>query len=91
MKYFNKERWEFIKVLWQEYANKWLSKRIACDKKPVEPRFAERVVSAAGIEPSVVMDEGRWSEFWSWRRVAEDERARTYDERMEGRQRELKI
>jgi len=39
---------------------------------------------------STVMDEARWAMFWSWRRVAENERARTYEERLEYRQRELK-
>jgi hypothetical protein len=39
---------------------------------------------------STIMDEARWTLFWSWRRVAEDERAKTYEERLEYRQRELK-
>ena len=92
MKYFNKERWAFVKVLWQSYREKWLIKPIqakAAIIRAMKVLDRESAIGFTGMS-SVIMDEARWSLFWSWRRVAEDERAKTYDERLEHRQRELK-
>jgi len=42
-------------------------------------------------ESSSVVDEAKWSRFWSWRRVIERERERDYEERYEQKVKEIKI
>ena len=92
MKYFNTERWSLVKVLWQSYREKWLSEPVEAKAASVRAKKVRDRESAIGFDgmSSAVMDEARWTLFWSWRRVAEEERARTHDERLEYRQRELK-
>ena len=98
MKFLNNERWALIGALWQKYLKKWcLGEAQSLNKRgriALEPRsqVAPGVVASGfnGLN-STVMDEARWSLFWSWRRVAEDERVKTYEQRIEYGQRELKI
>ena len=39
---------------------------------------------------SGVVDEAKWTEFWSWRRVIENEWVKTYEERYEKKVKEIK-
>jgi hypothetical protein len=92
LKYFSKECWAFIRALWQSYREKWLREPVEARAARVRTNKARQYDDPVGYQglSSAIMDEARWTRFWSWRRVAEDERAKTYEDRLEDRQRELK-
>jgi len=93
LKYFNKERCSFINALWQEYFQKWLVKPVEAKKPSVkkdQAKFHKGLIGVEGLS-STIMDEARWSLFWSWRRVAEDDRMKTQDERYQRELRSIKV
>ena len=95
LKFFNKERSEIIKRCWRRFCERIGKKPLKIEaRKPVERRSSveasDRSTGFSG-ESSAVVDEAKWSRFWSWRRVVEWERQMNYEERYEQLVKEIRI
>ena len=98
LKFFNDKRYEAITGVWRRFCKKIVrgderaSKKIA--RKAVERRSKKegrlRTFGFSGARSSVV-DEAKWSKFWGWRRVIENDWARTYEDRYEQMVKGIKI
>ena len=98
LKFFNKERDEIIKKCWRRFCKRVERIKKTSIKATREEPVKQRIQQEAGCQlrgvsgdSSAVVDEARWSRFWSWRRVIEWEKQKSYEERYEQLVKEIKI
>ena len=98
LRFFNEERLKLIKELWEEFCKKWEKKNAKASKVYVRKVVEQRSKEERGLERlgfsgqrSPVVDEAKWSRFWSWRRVLEREWQLSYEERYEQMVKDIKI
>ena len=98
LRFFTEEKFCLIKRLWEEFLkkrgipskgekNRGRRKAVARRSRD-ETRIREERFSG---KTSPVVDEAKWTRFWSWRRVLEWEWQMSYEERYEQMVKEIKI